>query len=115
MKFSTEGKIATIRGNQPEARNCYRNALRKAKKKEVNMIIHDIEMREASEETLEDVEMEEASSLEDIDPRVTETDSQTSSVEELESFPVDPNDPIPTTQPGDSRSGKTSSKDLRKP
>ncbi|KAL2517345.1 Uncharacterized protein Adt_13592 [Abeliophyllum distichum] len=93
MKFPTEGGVTTIRDNQPEARKCYRNSLRKAQKKEVNMTIYDIEMREASEETPEDVEMEEASSLEDIDPRVTRTDSQTSLVEELESFPADPNDP----------------------
>ncbi|KAL2504439.1 Uncharacterized protein Adt_20060 [Abeliophyllum distichum] len=80
----TEEGVATIRGNQYKARKCYRNALRKAKKKEVNMTIRDVEMEEASEETSEDVEMEEALSLEDIDPRITRTDSQTSSVEELE-------------------------------
>ncbi|KAL2490659.1 hypothetical protein Adt_26287 [Abeliophyllum distichum] len=56
------------------------------------MIIHDVEMREASEETPEDVEMEEASFLEDIDPRITGTNSKTSLVEELESFHADPND-----------------------
>ncbi|KAL2475474.1 Uncharacterized protein Adt_36210 [Abeliophyllum distichum] len=93
MKFSTERGVATIRGNQHEARKCYRNALRKAEKKEVNMTIRVIEMKESSEETPEDVEMEEASSLKDIDPRIMETNSQTSSVEELESFPADPDDP----------------------
>ncbi|KAL2455939.1 Uncharacterized protein Adt_47015 [Abeliophyllum distichum] len=93
MKFSTERGVATIRGNQHEARKCYRNALRKAEKKEVNMTIRVIEMKESSEETPEDVEMEEASSLKDIDPRIMETNSQTSSVEELENFPADPDDP----------------------
>ncbi|KAL2466377.1 Uncharacterized protein Adt_42228 [Abeliophyllum distichum] len=92
--------IATIRGNQPEARKCYRNALRKAEKKEVNMTIHDVEMGEASEETPEDVEMEEASPLEDIDLRITGIDSQTSSVEELESFHADPDDPTRKLQVG---------------
>ncbi|KAL2497049.1 Uncharacterized protein Adt_22599 [Abeliophyllum distichum] len=85
MKFPTEGGIATIRGNQPEARKCYRNALRKAKKKEMNMTIRDVVMEEASE----DIEMEEASFAEDIDPRITGADSQTS-IEELESFLADP-------------------------
>ncbi|KAL2542410.1 Ribonuclease H [Abeliophyllum distichum] len=57
------------------------------------MALHDIEMEEASEEIPEDITMEETVSSEDIDPRITETDSQTSSIEELENFPVDPNDP----------------------
>ncbi|KAL2487247.1 Uncharacterized protein Adt_32003 [Abeliophyllum distichum] len=92
MKFSTEGGIATVRGNQPEARKCYRNALRKAEKKEVNMTFCDVVMEEASEVTSEDVEMEEASLAEDINPRITGADSQTS-VEELESFLADPDDP----------------------
>ncbi|KAL2525974.1 Uncharacterized protein Adt_11028 [Abeliophyllum distichum] len=93
MKFSTEGGIATIRGTQREARKCYRNALRKAEKKEINMTILDIEMEEASRATSEDVEMEKASFIEDIDPRITGTDSQTSSVEELENFLADSDDP----------------------
>ncbi|KAL2532568.1 Uncharacterized protein Adt_05919 [Abeliophyllum distichum] len=61
--FPTEGGVATIRGNQPEARKCYRNALRKAEKKEINMMICDIEMEEALEKMLEDIEMDEAVSL----------------------------------------------------
>ncbi|KAL2475077.1 Uncharacterized protein Adt_35813 [Abeliophyllum distichum] len=85
--------IATIRGNQPEAQKCYRNALRKAEKKEINMTIRDVEMEEASGATSEDVEMEEASFREYIDPRITGADSQTSSIEELESFLADSDDP----------------------
>ncbi|KAL2459905.1 Uncharacterized protein Adt_43325 [Abeliophyllum distichum] len=89
MKFLVVDRrgVATIRCNQPEARKFYRNALRKVEKKEVNMTIRDIEMEEASEETPQDVEMEEALSPEDIDPSITGTDSQTSSVKELENFP----------------------------
>ncbi|KAL2505919.1 Uncharacterized protein Adt_21540 [Abeliophyllum distichum] len=71
MKFPTEGGIATVRGNQPEARKCYRNALRKAEKKEVNMTFCDVVMGEATEAASEDVEMQEASLAEDIDPRIT--------------------------------------------
>ncbi|KAL2499539.1 Uncharacterized protein Adt_25089 [Abeliophyllum distichum] len=93
MKFSTERGIATIRGNQPEARKCYRNALRKAEKKEINMTIINVEMNEASGATSEDVEMEEASFIEDIDSRITGTDSQTSLLEELEHFLTDSDDP----------------------
>ncbi|KAL2503713.1 Reverse transcriptase domain-containing protein [Abeliophyllum distichum] len=100
MKFSTEGGITTIRGNQPEARKCYRNVLRKAEKKEMNMTIRDVEMEEASEAALEDVEMEEASFTEDIDPRITGADSQTSSIEELESFLADPDNPTKKLQVG---------------
>ncbi|KAL2480197.1 RT RNaseH 2 domain-containing protein [Abeliophyllum distichum] len=70
------------------------------------MTIRDVEMREASEETPEDVEMEEASSFEDIDLRITGTDFQTSSVEELESFSADPDDPIKRLHVG---------KDLKEP
>ncbi|KAL2479946.1 Uncharacterized protein Adt_32912 [Abeliophyllum distichum] len=44
MKFLTERGVATVRRNQLEARKCYRNVLRKAEKKEVNMTILDIEM-----------------------------------------------------------------------
>ncbi|KAL2481027.1 Uncharacterized protein Adt_33993 [Abeliophyllum distichum] len=58
------------------------------------------EMREASEETTEDIEMEEALFFEDINSRITGTDSQTSSVEELESFHTDPNDPTRRLQVG---------------
>ncbi|KAL2533270.1 Ribonuclease H [Abeliophyllum distichum] len=54
------------------------NALRKAEKKEVNMTFCDVIMEEASEAASEDVEMEEASLAEDIDPRITGIDSQTS-------------------------------------
>ncbi|KAL2472128.1 Uncharacterized protein Adt_40264 [Abeliophyllum distichum] len=100
MKFSTEGRIATVRGNQPEARKCYRNALRKAEKKEMNMTIRDVEMEEALKAALEDVKMEEASFAEDIDPRITGADSQTSSIEELESFLADPDDPTKKLQVG---------------
>ncbi|KAL2512216.1 Reverse transcriptase domain-containing protein [Abeliophyllum distichum] len=100
MKFSTEGGIATIRGNQPKARKCYRNALRKAEKKEMNMTICDVEMEEAPEAASEDVEMEEASFAEDIDPRITGADSQTSSIEELESFLANPDDPTKKLQVG---------------
>ncbi|KAL2461799.1 Uncharacterized protein Adt_45219 [Abeliophyllum distichum] len=62
-------------------------------KKEINMTIRDFEMEKASRATSEDVEIEEASPLEDIEPRIMETDSQTSSIEELESFLADPDDP----------------------
>ncbi|KAL2485114.1 RT RNaseH 2 domain-containing protein [Abeliophyllum distichum] len=64
------------------------------------MTIRDVEMDEASRATSEDVEMEEASPLEDIDPRIMGTYSQTSSVEELESFPADPDDPTKKLQVG---------------
>ncbi|KAL2525856.1 Uncharacterized protein Adt_10910 [Abeliophyllum distichum] len=70
-----------------------RNALRKAEKKEINMTFLDVEMTEASEEVVRDITIEEAAYPKDIDPKVTGVDSQTSSVEELESFVVDPNDP----------------------
>ncbi|KAL2471436.1 Uncharacterized protein Adt_39572 [Abeliophyllum distichum] len=111
MKFSTEGCIATIQGNQPEARKCYRNALRKVEKKEINMTILDVEMEEASGTTSEDVEMEEASFIEDIDPRITGTDSQTSSVEEVGEFPQQ----SPMTLRRSSRWKKTSLKNQRNP
>ncbi|KAL2543282.1 Uncharacterized protein Adt_04260 [Abeliophyllum distichum] len=92
MKFPTEGGIATIRGNQPEARKCFRNALRKAEKKEINMTIRDVEMEEVLGAASEDVEMEEASITKDNDLRITGANSQTSSVEELENFLVDSGD-----------------------
>ncbi|KAL2512128.1 Uncharacterized protein Adt_17728 [Abeliophyllum distichum] len=44
--------------------------------------------------------MEEAVSSEDIDPRITGVESQTSPVEELEGFTVDPNDPTMKLQVG---------------
>ncbi|KAL2541248.1 Reverse transcriptase domain-containing protein [Abeliophyllum distichum] len=43
------------------------------------MTLRDIEMAEASEEIPEDITIEESVSFEDIDPRITGTDSQTSS------------------------------------
>ncbi|KAL2498376.1 Ribonuclease H [Abeliophyllum distichum] len=93
MKFPIEWSIATILGNQLEAKKCYKNALRKEEKKEINKTFLDVEMIVASEEAPEDITMEEAASPEDIDPRVTGVDCQTSSVKELKSFAVDPNDP----------------------
>ncbi|KAL2461899.1 Uncharacterized protein Adt_45319 [Abeliophyllum distichum] len=77
----------------PEARKYYRNALRKAEKNEIIMTFIDVKMVEASEESPGDIIMEDDTSPEDIDPRVTRVDSHTSLVEELESFFVDPSDP----------------------
>ncbi|KAL2471559.1 Ribonuclease H [Abeliophyllum distichum] len=57
-------------------------------------------MTEALEETPEDITMEEATSSKDIDPRITEIDFQTSSVEELENFVVDHSDPTKKLQVG---------------
>ncbi|KAL2532746.1 Uncharacterized protein Adt_06097 [Abeliophyllum distichum] len=37
MMFFTERGIAMVKGNQPKARKCYRNALQKIEKKEFNM------------------------------------------------------------------------------
>ncbi|KAL2505376.1 Uncharacterized protein Adt_20997 [Abeliophyllum distichum] len=65
----------------------------------MNMTICDAIMEEASETASEDVEMEEASFVEDIDPRITGADSQTS-IEELESFLADPDDPAKKLQVG---------------
>ncbi|KAL2480436.1 Uncharacterized protein Adt_33418 [Abeliophyllum distichum] len=62
------------------------------------MLFLDVEMTETLEEALRDVKMEEETSPEDIDPRVTGVDSQTSLVEELESFAVDFADPTQTLQ-----------------
>ncbi|KAL2517203.1 Uncharacterized protein Adt_13450 [Abeliophyllum distichum] len=64
--------IATVRSNQPKAMKCYRNALRKTEKKEINMTFLDVEMTEASEEASEDITMKEAASSEDINPRIHE-------------------------------------------
>ncbi|KAL2456880.1 Uncharacterized protein Adt_46580 [Abeliophyllum distichum] len=63
------------------------------------MTFCDVVMEEATEAASEDVEMEEASLAEDIDPRITGADSQTS-VEELESFLADPDDPAKKLQVG---------------
>ncbi|KAL2506421.1 Uncharacterized protein Adt_22042 [Abeliophyllum distichum] len=64
------------------------------------MTLCDIEMTEALEETPKDTTMEEAVAPENIDPRITGIDSQTSLIEELENFPVDPNDPTRKLQVG---------------
>ncbi|KAL2541888.1 Uncharacterized protein Adt_02866 [Abeliophyllum distichum] len=66
------------------------------------MTILDVEMIEDSEEAnmMGDITMEEAMLSEDLDPRVTGTDSQTFSVEELEIFILDPKDPTRRLQVG---------------
>ncbi|KAL2453212.1 Uncharacterized protein Adt_49288 [Abeliophyllum distichum] len=64
------------------------------------MTFCDIEMAEASEEITEDITIEEAVTPKDIDPRITGTDSYTSSVEKLESFLIDPNNPTRKLQLG---------------
>ncbi|KAL2480779.1 Uncharacterized protein Adt_33745 [Abeliophyllum distichum] len=66
------------------------------------MTILDVEMVEASEkaEITTVVTIEEAMPSKDIDPRVTGADSQTSSVEELESFRPDLEDLIRRLQIG---------------
>ncbi|KAL2532782.1 Uncharacterized protein Adt_06133 [Abeliophyllum distichum] len=95
-------RLAVTMGEEPLATHTFkeflvvdkRNALRKVEKKEVNTTILDVEMVEASEEAkiTVDVTIEEAMPSEDVDPRVTGADSQTSSVEELENFRPDPED-----------------------
>ncbi|KAL2492071.1 Uncharacterized protein Adt_27699 [Abeliophyllum distichum] len=81
-----------VKDNQSEARKCYRNTVRKVEKKEVNVTFLDVEMVEASEDAPGDITMEEATSSKDIDTRITETDRQTSSVEDLESLSTNPKD-----------------------
>ncbi|KAL2455888.1 Reverse transcriptase domain-containing protein [Abeliophyllum distichum] len=80
------------------------------------MTFCDVVMEEATEAASEDVEMEEASLAEDIDPRITGADSQTS-VEELESFLADPDDPAKETpgREGPPRGAKGSPEKKRRP
>ncbi|KAL2486795.1 Uncharacterized protein Adt_31551 [Abeliophyllum distichum] len=50
LKFFTERIIATIKGNQSNAKKCYKNALQKAKKWEVNITLWDVEIEDVPEE-----------------------------------------------------------------
>lgn len=105
MKFPTEQGIATVRGDQMGSRECYLSSLRKAEPR-VNMVHCDAEMAEAPAEgqpPIEDVEMAEVrpeTSLEELDPRIIESESLTAPMEELECFPVDPQDATKVLQVG---------------
>ncbi|CAI9765388.1 unnamed protein product [Fraxinus pennsylvanica] len=102
MKFSTERGIATIRGDQMGSRECYLNSLRKSEPR-VNMVL-DAEMSEAPEEgqpPIQDIVMAEARPevpLEELDPRVIESESQIAPMEEVETFPVDHQDTLKVLQ-----------------
>lgn len=103
IKFPTERGIATVRGDQMGSRECYLNSLRKAEPR-VNMVL-DTEMTEAPEgqPSTQDVIMAEAISeisLEELDPRVVESESQAAPMEELETFPVDSQDTSKVLQVG---------------
>ncbi|KAL2474493.1 Uncharacterized protein Adt_35229 [Abeliophyllum distichum] len=62
------------------------------------MMFLDVEIIEASEKVLDDITMKEATSFEDIDPRVTGAEPEILSVEELKSFLVDPSNPTKKLQ-----------------
>lgn len=65
MKFPTTNDIAIVRGDQISARQCYLNSLRKAKPRDVIIILMDIDMNDIFEkgQTLEweDIDMLDAS------------------------------------------------------
>lgn len=104
MKFSTERGIATIRGNQMGSMESYLNSLKKAEPR-VYMVL-DAKMLEAPEEGLpstQDIIMADAGpevSLEELDPRMIESELQTTPMEELETFPVEPQDTSKVLQVG---------------
>lgn len=49
IKFLIENDIATTRGDQINARECYLNSLRKAEPRDVNIILLDIYMDDVLE------------------------------------------------------------------
>ncbi|XP_022886722.1 uncharacterized protein LOC111402573 [Olea europaea var. sylvestris] len=110
MKFPTEHGIATVRGDQMSSRACYLNSLRKSEPRTVNVILAevpaevgtDVEMLDAPKqghtfEQEEDVIMEEAPEqghpLDELDPRIIDYEPNATPMEELETFPVNPEDP----------------------
>ncbi|XP_022880877.1 uncharacterized protein LOC111398174 [Olea europaea var. sylvestris] len=102
MKFSTENVVATVRGDQRGSRECYLSSIKKIEPQDVHVIIADVVMADAPGDASaesEDVEMidvppnPEVLVIDEIDLHVIEHKPQTSPVEELESFSVDPRDP----------------------
>ncbi|XP_022862336.1 uncharacterized protein LOC111382551 [Olea europaea var. sylvestris] len=110
MKFPTERRIAMVRGDQMSSRACYLNSLRKSEPRTVNVIQAevpaeagtDVEMLDAPEQghtsgQEEDVIMEEAPEqghpLDELDPRIIDYEPNATPMEELETFPVNPEDP----------------------
>ncbi|KAL2462277.1 Uncharacterized protein Adt_45697 [Abeliophyllum distichum] len=55
MKFVTDNGVATMKGNQHEARKCYKIAQRKTEKRTVDAILWDVEMEDILEEADEEM------------------------------------------------------------
>lgn len=101
MKFSNENRIATVRGDQTEAWEGYLNFLRKTVPKHQQVLV-DAKMVDVTEKKrtfeqercIEKIDaLEERTIYNKLDPLITKSNSQTASVEDLESFFIDSQDP----------------------
>lgn len=107
MKYSTNQGISNLWDDKMGSGKCSINSLRKSQPKSLNMVLIDTEMLDVPEEVstpeqIKDVEMvdatakgvvlEERTMEADLDPKIIESNSQATLVEELELFLVDPLD-----------------------
>ncbi|XP_022886895.1 uncharacterized protein LOC111402791 [Olea europaea var. sylvestris] len=100
MKLPTENRVITVRGEQRGSRECYLSSIRKVEPRDVHAILIDVDMADVPSEAppeREDVDMidappehEELSMIDEIDLHLTEHETRTTPVEELEIFPIDP-------------------------
>ncbi|KAL2492069.1 Uncharacterized protein Adt_27697 [Abeliophyllum distichum] len=106
MKFSMPGGVAKIRSNQTETVTCYMNALQKVAKREdvapAVMTIHSEPMNVDHETMDKEIILNEG-----LDPRIIDSDSLASPVEELEAFSMNPSKQTQVLQVGVGTLGPT--------
>ncbi|KAL2526895.1 Uncharacterized protein Adt_11949 [Abeliophyllum distichum] len=99
MKFLKLCSVAKICNNQTKARACYMNDLQKAAKHKDAPLVVMMVQKEPMDVDLEKVE-EEIILDEDLDTQIIGPDSLASTIEELETFLVNPSDPTQMPEVG---------------